>query len=109
MEVNFDIAQENYLRATKKMQVNPMATTSQKAIERRANQVVAKEMPARPFSKASSLSPEITARSSRVPQKEEKRIAISSMFGGEPHESSLLALKRNPNLPSRIPDNPDVP
>ena len=66
-------------------------------------------MPARPISKASSLSPEITARSSRVPEKKEKRIAISSMFGGEPNESSLLANKKKSDLPSRIPDNPDFP
>ena len=63
--VNFEIAEENYLRATKKMNVNVNAVSG-KAIERRAYHMVPMDQPARPFSKASSLSPELTMRSQQT-------------------------------------------
>jgi len=67
ISTNFDIAQENYLKATRKMQVN-QNSNSLNLIDRRAYHMPACVQPDRPISKASSVSPEITDRNSHLRQ-----------------------------------------
>lgn len=86
-------AQENsILRATRVMPTQKFSTSltlSSDAIHRRTFHMAAREVPARPKSKASSLSPEITLRSSQ-------RVSDRPM-------------KKNSDVPAKKPDNPDVP
>ena len=66
---------------------------------------MAKEVPLRPISKASSLSPELTLRSQRTNNrdimKQNSNGSTSMVLYGLKHISS--------DLPAKKPDNPDVP
>lgn len=68
VEGSQDIAQENYLRATNKMQVNATNNSISHAVGDRPTyhqHKESREAPQRLFSKAASMSPEITVRTAR--------------------------------------------
>ena len=72
---------------TQKFTTNLSLNTDVK--QRRTIHMAVRDIPARPISKASSLSPEVTMRSVQ--------------------RASEKAIKKSSDLPAKKPDNPDVP